>query len=95
VELSVKNYATEAETLAFMQSDAFRKNPAGIDVDPAEYVGKYRGAYRSKNYDGFQSRPDRPSATPWREARFGDSRNGSFSPIVPEHPDRTAAWDLM
>jgi catechol-2,3-dioxygenase len=43
VELSVKNYATEAETLAFMQSEAFRKNPAGIDVDPAEYVGKYRG----------------------------------------------------
>jgi catechol-2,3-dioxygenase len=43
VELSVKNYATEAETLAFMQSAAFRKNPSGIDVDPAEYVGKYRG----------------------------------------------------
>jgi catechol-2,3-dioxygenase len=43
VELSVKNYATEAETLAFMQSEAFRKNPAGIDVDPAEHVGKYRG----------------------------------------------------
>jgi len=43
VELSVKNYATEAETLAFMQSEAFRKNPYGIDVDPAEYVGKYRG----------------------------------------------------
>jgi catechol-2,3-dioxygenase len=43
MELSVKNYATEAETLAFMQSEAFRRNPAGIDVDPAEYVGKYRG----------------------------------------------------
>ncbi len=42
VELSVKNHATEAETLAFMQSEAFRKNPAGIDVDPAEYVGRYR-----------------------------------------------------
>jgi catechol-2,3-dioxygenase len=43
VELSVKNYATEAETLAFIQSEAFRKNPAGIDVDPAEYVRRYRG----------------------------------------------------
>ena len=43
VELSVKNYATEAETLAFMQSEAFRKNPAGIDVDPAEYIARYRG----------------------------------------------------
>ena len=42
VELSVKNYATEAETLAFMQSEAFRRNPAGIDVDPAEYAGRYR-----------------------------------------------------
>jgi len=42
VELSVKNYATEAETLAFMQSEAFRKNPSGIDVDPANYVGRYR-----------------------------------------------------
>lgn len=42
VELSVKNYATEAETLAFIQSEAFRRNPAGIDVDPAEYVGRYR-----------------------------------------------------
>ena len=43
VELSVKNYATEAETLAFMQSEGFRRNPAGIDVDPAEYVRRYRG----------------------------------------------------
>jgi len=43
VELSVKNYATEAETLAFIQSEAFRKNPAGIDVDPAEFVRRYRG----------------------------------------------------
>lgn len=42
VELSVKNYATEAETLTFMQSETFRRNPAGIDVDPAEYVGRYR-----------------------------------------------------
>ena len=42
VELSVKNYATEAETLEFMQSESFRRNPAGIDVDPAEYVGRYR-----------------------------------------------------
>jgi catechol-2,3-dioxygenase len=42
VELSVKNYATEAETLAFMQSETFRKNPSGIDVDPADYVGRYR-----------------------------------------------------
>ena len=33
---------TEAETLAFVQSEAFHKNPAGIDIDPAEYVRRYR-----------------------------------------------------
>ena len=43
VELSVKNYATEAETLAFMQSEAFLRNPSGIDIDPAEYIARYRG----------------------------------------------------
>jgi catechol-2,3-dioxygenase len=42
VELSVKNYATEAETLEFMQSEGFRRNPAGIDIDPAKYVARYR-----------------------------------------------------
>ena len=42
VELSVRNYATEAETLAFMQTEAFRRNPAGIDVDPAEFIARYR-----------------------------------------------------
>ena len=42
VELSAKNYATEVETLLFIQSEAFRRNPAGIDVDPTEYVGRYR-----------------------------------------------------
>lgn len=42
LELSAMNYATEAEVRAFMQSEAFRKNPSGIDVDPAEYVGRYR-----------------------------------------------------
>jgi hypothetical protein len=28
--------------MAFYQSEAFRRNPAGIEVDPAEYVGRYR-----------------------------------------------------
>ena len=42
-ELSVKNYTSEAEVIAFMRSEAFRKNPAGIEVDPVEYVGRYRG----------------------------------------------------
>ena len=42
VELAAKNYAAEAEFMAFMKSEVFRRNPAGVDVDPAEYVGRYR-----------------------------------------------------
>ncbi len=42
LELSAMNYATEAEMRAFMASEAFRKNPSGIDVDPDEYVGRFR-----------------------------------------------------
>jgi len=42
LELSAKNYATDSEVKAFMQSEAFRMNLSGIDVDPAKYVGRYR-----------------------------------------------------
>jgi len=42
VELAASNYLTEPEVRAFVQSEAFRRNVAGIDVDPAEYVGRYR-----------------------------------------------------
>jgi hypothetical protein len=42
LELSASNYLTEPEVMAFFHSEAFRRNPAGIDVDPAEYVGRYR-----------------------------------------------------
>ena len=42
LELSAKNYATASEVQAFMLSEVFRRNPSGIDVDPAEYVGRYR-----------------------------------------------------
>jgi catechol-2,3-dioxygenase len=43
VELAASNFATESEVNALMRSDAFRRNPAGIDVDPVKYVGRYRG----------------------------------------------------
>ena len=43
VELAASNYATEPEVNAFYRSEAFRRNPAGIDVDPVDYVGRYRG----------------------------------------------------
>jgi catechol 2,3-dioxygenase-like lactoylglutathione lyase family enzyme len=42
LELAASNYLTEPEVRAFMQSEAFRRNVSGIDVDPAEYVGRYR-----------------------------------------------------
>lgn len=43
VELAASNYATESEVAAFLRSETFRRNPAGIDVNPVEYVGRYRG----------------------------------------------------
>lgn len=42
VELSCANFATQAEELAYMESDFFRANPSGIEIDPAEYVRRYR-----------------------------------------------------
>jgi catechol-2,3-dioxygenase len=42
IEVSAQNYETEAEQMAYIQSEAFRKNPSGIDVDPEAYVGRYR-----------------------------------------------------
>ena len=42
VELAASNYLTEPEVKAFLQSEAFRRNVAGVDVDPAEYVERYR-----------------------------------------------------
>lgn len=42
VELSAANFATEAEYLAFMTSPGYRANPAGIAIDPEEFVGRYR-----------------------------------------------------
>jgi hypothetical protein len=42
LELSASNYLSEPEVVAFFKSEAFRRNPAGIDVDPAEYVRRYR-----------------------------------------------------
>lgn len=42
VELSGPNFATETEYLAYFKSEAYRRNPSGIDVDPEAYVGRYR-----------------------------------------------------
>jgi catechol 2,3-dioxygenase-like lactoylglutathione lyase family enzyme len=42
MEISGPNFATEAEYRAYVQSDAFRRNPRGRAIDPDEFVVKFR-----------------------------------------------------
>jgi hypothetical protein len=42
VELSAVNFSTEAEYVAFVNSEAFKKNIAGIEIEAAEFIAKYR-----------------------------------------------------
>lgn len=42
VEMSGPNFDTEDAYLGFFRSEAFRRNPSGIEVDAADYVGRYR-----------------------------------------------------
>ncbi len=42
VELSAVNFATEAEYVSFVNSDAFKKNIAGIEIDADKFVSRYR-----------------------------------------------------
>jgi hypothetical protein len=35
-------FATEADYRAYVQSDAFRRNPRGMAIDPDEFVAKFR-----------------------------------------------------
>jgi catechol 2,3-dioxygenase-like lactoylglutathione lyase family enzyme len=42
VELSGTNFVREADYLAYYQSEAYRKNVSGIEIDAAEYVARYR-----------------------------------------------------
>ncbi len=41
VELQIDNFATEAETNAWMKSGAFEKNPIGVEFDPQKLVERY------------------------------------------------------
>jgi catechol-2,3-dioxygenase len=41
VELQVDNFLSEAEMKAFMSSPAFKRNPLGVEVDPAELTMRY------------------------------------------------------
>lgn len=42
VELSSANFVREADYLAYFRSESYAKNISGIEIDPAEYVGRYR-----------------------------------------------------
>lgn len=42
VELSSANFANEADYLAYFRSEAYAKNISGIEIDPTEFVARYR-----------------------------------------------------
>lgn len=42
VELCIDNFSSPQEMAAFIQSDAFRANPSGIDLDRDEFIARYR-----------------------------------------------------
>ncbi len=42
VELSAANFAQESDYLAYFQSESYRRNISGIEINAAEYVARYR-----------------------------------------------------
>lgn len=42
VELSSANFINEADYLAYFRSESYAKNISGIEIDPAEYVARFR-----------------------------------------------------
>ncbi|MBR0706984.1 VOC family protein [Bradyrhizobium liaoningense] len=42
VELCCNNFDDPAKLKAFIDSDAFRKNPSGVDVDPKGFISRFR-----------------------------------------------------
>lgn len=50
VELSCSNYPTVEEKVRFIQSDAFRNNISGIDVDPREYIARFRSGISQSEF---------------------------------------------
>jgi catechol-2,3-dioxygenase len=43
VELLIDNFADASEAQAYMKSDAFAKNPVGIEYDPDDLLSRHRG----------------------------------------------------
>jgi hypothetical protein len=42
MEISGPNFATEAEVRAYLQTEAFRRNPQGMVIDPDQFVVQFR-----------------------------------------------------
>lgn len=42
VEFSAPNFASHEEDVRFMSSDAFRKNPSGLELDISDFVARFR-----------------------------------------------------
>jgi catechol-2,3-dioxygenase len=42
VEISANNFATVEEYRAYFNSESYRRNPSGIEIDPDEYIARYR-----------------------------------------------------
>ncbi len=61
VELQVDVYATKAETAAYFQTGAFRKNPIGVAFDPEELARAYEAGVSEAD---LLRQPDGPAAPP-------------------------------
>jgi catechol-2,3-dioxygenase len=42
VEISAANFATVEEYRAFFESAGYKRNPSGIEIEPDEYIARYR-----------------------------------------------------
>ncbi len=42
VELSAANFVNEADYLTYFKSESYAKNISGIEIDPADYVARFR-----------------------------------------------------
>jgi catechol 2,3-dioxygenase-like lactoylglutathione lyase family enzyme len=42
VEITAQNYPSLDDMIAFMSTEAFKNNPSGAEIDPAEFVASFR-----------------------------------------------------
>lgn len=49
VELSATNFDTEAEYLAYFDSEAFRRNISGVEIDPDDFAARFRSGVAQRD----------------------------------------------